>query len=109
MSDDIKALKEKVAALEKALEMSSSKSGMADITPEDIKSFQKVRDVFAFDPDNVCGINECFKCINVCRTCTTVCVTCRVCRICRVCDFECVCGPCSMGGGRGGRFGDLGE
>jgi hypothetical protein len=104
MSDDIRALKDKVAALEKALEMAQGQSVAADITADDIKSFKKVRDVIAFDPDNVCGINECFKCVTICRTCAV----CRICRVCRVCDFECVCGPCNMGG-KGGRFGDLGE
>ena len=78
---------------------------VSDLTAEEIRAFRKVRDIVAFDPDTVCGINECFKCVNICRV-NPVCVA--VCRVCRVCDFECTCGPCNIGG-RGGRFGGLGE
>lgn len=105
MAEDIKALSARIEALEKMLSQTVQPTQVSDLTADEIRAFRKVRDIVAFDPDNVCGINECFKCINICRVCS-VCVA--VCRVCRVCDFECTCGPCNIGG-RGGRFGGLGE
>lgn len=106
MVDDMKDISERLARLEKLVETTAVPRAQAsDITPEDLVAFRKVRDVLAWDPDNTCGINECFKCVAICRTCQ-VCTV--VCRVCRVCDFECTCGPCNIGG-LAGRFGGLGE
>jgi len=108
MTDESKDLSARVAALEQMMARAPAAQMDVEITPEELKAFRKVRDIIAFDPDNVCGINECFKCVAVCRTCR-VCQICSICRVCRVCDFECVCGPCSLGSGGGGRFGGLGD
>ena len=108
MSDDLKKLDMRIAKIESMMESVASRPQLSDITPEEMKAFQKVRDAIAFDPDNSCGINECFKVpVTFCRTCR-VCQVCQVCRVCKICDFECVCGPCIMSA-PGGRFGSLGE
>lgn len=98
MADDetLKSLEGRVAALENALAGKSQRK-VADLTDEEIATFQKVRDVMAADFGEFCGINDCFRC----RLCT-VCTVCVVCRVCRVCIFECSCGPCSPGGVGGG-------
>ncbi len=107
MTDDTKELSARIARLEKLVESLASqheRPEVTDITAQELTAFRKVRDVLAFDPDTVCGINECFKCISLCR----VCQVCAVCRVCKVCDFECTCGPCNIGG-MSGRFGALGQ
>lgn len=105
MAEDVKSLSARLDAIEKLLSQAAQPTPISDISTEELRAYRKVRDIVAFDPDTVCGINECFKCVSVCRVCS-VCVA--VCRVCRVCDFECTCGPCNIGG-RGGRFGGLGE
>ena len=99
MADDahIKALEGRIAALENALQAKAERAGAptaaaaANLTPEEVAAFQKVRDVVAADWGEFCGINDCFRC-RVCSTCSV----CRVCRVCRVCDIECSCGPCQQ-------------
>jgi hypothetical protein len=94
MADDdhIKALEGRIAALENALQAKAERSGAtANLTPEEIAAFQKVRDVVAADWGEFCGINDCFRC----RACSS-CSVCRVCKVCRVCDIECSCGPCQI-------------
>jgi hypothetical protein len=119
MADDTKDLSARIARLEKLVESMATmpeRPQVTDLSAEDMAAFRKVRDVLAFDPDTVCGINECFKCVTVCRVCQIchacqvcqVCQVCSVCRVCRVCDFECTCGPCNVGG-MSGRFGGLGQ
>jgi hypothetical protein len=108
MLEDANDLSSRLARLEKLVESmakSATRPDVADISAEDIAAFRKVRDVIAFDPDGVCGINECFKCVSLCRPCQ-VCQV--VCRVCKVCDFECTCGPCNPGT-FAGRFGVLGQ
>lgn len=101
--DDIKKINERLDAIEQALQGAGARGRAADLTPEELQAFAKVRDILAFDPDTSCGINECFRCITFCRVCST-------CSICRVCDIECICGPCNICvmGTRAGRFGNLG-
>jgi hypothetical protein len=103
-NDDIKKLEMRIAQLETMLERATARTAVSDLTADEIKAFQKVRDALAFDPDTSCGINECARCIvtRICRLCHL----CH-CHVCKVCDVECVCGPCIMGA-PGGRFGNLG-
>lgn len=104
MTEDIKSLSTRLEAIEKLLsEVTKQSAQVTNLTAEEINAYRKVRDIVAFDPDTVCGINECFK-PSICKI--VHCVT--ICRVCRICDFECICGPCNIGG-RGGRFGGLGE
>ena len=97
---EIKELKDQLAS-------GRSRRSVADIKPEDLQAYVRVRDVIAADIDD-CGINECFRC-SICR----ICRACEVCAICRACVVECSCGPCNIGGGglRGSlsRFRELGE
>ena len=78
----------------------------ADISPEEIQAYLKVRDMLRADWGEFCGINDCMKCVIV-RCWGGPIVRCR-------CDVECSCGPCGYGGGGGffggggGRFGGLG-
>ena len=108
MSEDmIRSLEGRIVELENELkQMRSSRQQAADITPEEMQVYMKVRGTLAWDPEGVCGINECSRCIvHLCYSCI------NLCWICRVCDVECICGPCNLGGiGRGGlsRFGGLG-
>lgn len=84
---------------------------MADLTDEELATYQKVRDIVVADWGEFCGINDCFRCIQICRVCK-ICGTCQVCQVCVACIHECSCGPCGsvpLGGGGGlGRFGGLG-
>ena len=64
MAEDIKALSARLDALEKLLSQAAQPTPVSDLTAEEIRAFRKVRDIVAFDPDTVCGINECFKCVN---------------------------------------------
>ncbi len=91
-SEEIEELKGRIERLENALAGAAPKRAVADLSPDEIQAFMKVREVLAADWGEFCGINDCYRC----RICA-VCKVCRVCRICRVCDFECVCGPCALG------------
>lgn len=80
---------------------------VADLTEEELATYKKVQDIVAADWGEFCGINDCFRCIQICR----VCRVCQVCQVCVACVHECSCGPCSggtIGGGGLGRFGGLG-
>jgi hypothetical protein len=110
MADDLKELSLRIEKMEKMLESLAGERAQvtaADLSADEVKAFQKVRDVIAADFGRFCGINDCFRCIIV--RCATVCqVVCDV--VCTPCDIECSCGPCNPGGlrGRVGRFGSLG-
>jgi hypothetical protein len=85
----------------------SRKREAADLSADEIRAYQKVRDVIAADWGEFCGINDCFRCIiNRCLRCYTPVPI----PIPRPCDFECSCGPCNVGGMGGGlgRFSGLG-
>jgi hypothetical protein len=104
--DDLKKINERLDAIEQALQGASARARVADLTPDEVQAFAKVRDILAFEPGGDCGINECFRCITFCRPCST----CSICSVCRPCDIECICGPCNICviGTRAGRFGNLG-
>ena len=105
--DTIKKLEMRIAQLETALEGRKARTAVADLTADEIKAFQKVRDAFAFDPDTSCVINECLRCIvtKICHVCHLC--HCHICNVCKICDVECTCGPCIMSVPTG-RFGNLG-
>lgn len=102
---DVKKLEMRISQLEE-LVAGSMKREAVDISAEEMRAYQKVRDVIAADYGEFCGINDCFRCIIRCLRCQV----CSVCQICQRCDFECVCGPCNVGGlgGRLDRFSGLG-
>ncbi len=103
MKDEIKKLEIRIEELENQLKNIGSQ--MNDIDPEKMKVFKEVALQLGFDPDHVCGINECM----VCKGCI-VCNVCRVCNVCHACINECICGPCNLSnpGLGSGRFGGLG-
>jgi hypothetical protein len=103
-ADRIERLELEVKELREALGTSGARRRVADISPEDMQAYIKVRDIVVGDFGDFCGINDCFRCIALCRAC-------QACTVCRACIFECSCGPCSGGGGfQGGvsRFRELG-
>ncbi len=127
MQEEMKKLEVRVEELENRLKGVGGQQ--ADVDPEKMKVFREVSEQLGFDPDTVCGINECqvgTVCITcrtcrvctvcstckVCQVCTTcrVCEVCQVCKVCTVCINECTCGPCIVSGPAmgGGRFGGLG-
>lgn len=113
--ESLKALEGRIKQLEDELrQLRGARQQAADITPEEMKAYTKVRDLIATDPDLGCGINECSRCIVLrCITsCVTNCIVQCITRCIVVCDVECICGPCNIGGlGRAGlsRFGGLGD
>jgi len=100
MADKMRELELKIVELESRLKQLSG----PDIDPEEMKTWRKVSSQLGFEPDQVCGVNECKPAVcrvcNVCRVCGGICRVCNVCRVCRVCDvcYECSCGPCNVGG-----------
>jgi hypothetical protein len=105
MEERIKELEARIAELEKKHE-GTPRMTAANLSPEDIQAFHKVRDVIAADWGDFCGVNDCFRCIPVAR-CGGPVLRC----IAR-CINECVCGPCSagpFGAGGGGNFGGFGS
>lgn len=110
MSDDqVKKLELRVQQLEQLLASAPQRTQAASLTADELKAYQKVRDVIAADWGEFCGINDCFRCI-ILRCGTSRCVVRCVVR----CINECVCGPCiqgDLGTFEGGlsRFGGLAE
>ena len=101
--EEFEELKGRIVELENQLRRRTTKR-VTDITPEELETFQKVRDVIAADFGDFCGINDCFRCI---VNCIQLCIV----RCSQPCIFECTCGPCSPGTfGTAGvsRFGGLG-
>lgn len=101
-----KSLELRLTEIEKKLDMLTQRAPTAGLSKEDIEAYRRVRDVMAADWGEFCGINDCFRCIQLCgvRCLTTRCIV--------RCINECVCGPCNIGGGLGGgigRFEGLGE
>jgi hypothetical protein len=106
-SDDLKKLEMRIDKLESMLSSSARAREAADLTADEIKAYQKVRDVVAADYGEFCGINDCFRCIVFrCLRCYEPVPI----PIPRPCDVECSCGPCNVGrfGGGAGRFSGLG-
>jgi hypothetical protein len=105
--DDLKALQQRIDKLESMLAQTTKSREATNLTADEIKAYQKVRDVMAADYGEFCGINDCFRCIiQRCYRCYTPVPI----PIPRVCDVECSCGPCNVGGLGGGlgRFSGLG-
>jgi len=103
---DLKKLELRIARLEQLVQ-GAPKREAVDITAEEMKAYQKVRDVIAADYGEFCGINDCFRCIGLCGG-----ARCVSCFVCARCINECICGPCGpvLGGLAGtlGRFSGLG-
>jgi hypothetical protein len=102
--DDVKELNLRLTKLEQAIGGLAEQRSVTNLTADEIKAYQKVRDVMAANWGDFCGINDCFRCVVVrCLRCYTP--------LCRRCDIECSCGPCAIGTLGGGlqRFSDLGE
>lgn len=101
-SDEVEALKQRVAQLEKLLE---ARREPADITADEIRAYRKVSDILAADWGEFCGINDCFRPV---IRCVAACIQRCVVR----CINECTCGPCggvSWGGGEISRFEQFGR
>ena len=96
------ALEMRIAKLEQLLQ-GAQRQEAVNISADEMKAYQKVRDVIAADFGDFCGINDCFRCIVRCIRC----FNCFVCQVCRRCDIECSCGPCGISGG--GMSGSLGR
>ncbi|HEX2295259.1 MAG TPA: hypothetical protein VHN37_08125 [Actinomycetota bacterium] len=106
MGDDrIRKLEMRIKQLEDQLQGQRAASQTAeptDISADEIATYQKVRDVVGIDP--ACGINECYvrpKLPPIGYLCIKPCLP-------PPCIYECTCGPCNVGGWRGGGFGGLG-
>jgi hypothetical protein len=104
--DALRKLEMKVVELEDQLKKLGARPKAADLTPDDIQAFLKVRQALG-DWGEFCGPSDCQAC-RVCHQCVVACVRCQV------CIFECGgCGPCACsrftGGGSGAeRFSGLG-
>ena len=94
--DKLKDLEGRIEKIEQSLSGGMTREAV-EISPDEMKTFMKVRDVIAADFGEFCGINDCFRC-TLCRSC----FVCGTCRICRACIVECTCGPCLRGGTMGG-------
>jgi hypothetical protein len=105
--EEFEALKGRIVELENQL-AKRGKSRVTDLTPEEIDTFQKVREVIASDFGDFCGVNDCMSCVQLCiQRCVQLCVA----RCIQVCIFECTCGPCNvgnLGSVAATRFGSLG-
>jgi hypothetical protein len=106
-SDDVKSLEMRINKLESMLAESGQRREATNLSADEIRAYQKVRDVIAADWGEFCGINDCFRCIiNRCLRCWEPVPI----PIPRPCDIECSCGPCGFGrfGGGLSRFSGLG-
>src|SRR5262245_24847147 len=104
MPDDIKSLEMRLTKIENALGKLAEANKAVDISAEEMKAYLKVRS--ALDAD-FCGVNDCMplrclptRCIPI-RCIPIRCIPVR-------CINECICGPCNIGGGICGGFGELG-
>lgn len=93
--DEVEALKQRVAELEKLLQ---ARREPVDVTADEIRAYRKVSDLLAADWGDFCGINDCF------RPPVLRCAVVRCLQRCVVrCVNECTCGPCDIGSwGAGG-------
>lgn len=98
MTEDKKSLDIRLSKIENKLsELTSvlgSRVSETKASREDIDTYLRVvRAALAVDWGDMCGINDCYKCIQVCK----VCRTCEVCVVaCESCGVECTCGPCNI-------------
>ncbi len=94
---DLKQLDARLAAIESKLAGVASRPQAASLTEEEVRAYQKVRDVIAADFGGFCGINDCFRCIPFhCGGGGGPVFHCI-----KFCINECICGP-------GGGFGPIG-
>lgn len=108
MSDEkeLKTLELRIAKLETLVSKSVQRE-VSDITADELRAYQKVKDLVAVDWGGPCGINECYPCV------LFPCTRCYI-DPPKPCDVECTCGPCALGGVYGlsaqrRRFRSLGE
>lgn len=106
----LKKIEVRLVELEKRLDTATRRAQVTPLSADEIKAYHKVREVLAADWGDMCGINDCFRCI-IAR-CVTRCVIVTRCVV--RCINECACGPCAMSSadvGLGGiaRFSDIGE
>lgn len=102
MDDRTKELEARIVELERKLETLTGRQPV-DISAEEMRAYQKVRDAIAADFGGFCGINDCFRCFPL--RCGGPGGVLR----CHRCITECTCGPCGGGlGGGGGGFGGFG-
>lgn len=87
-----KKLELRIEELENQLkELRASRRELQEISSEDLRAYNRVREQLRADWGEFCGINDCMVCV-VCSFCGG----CVVCTVCMVCDVECSCGPCSF-------------
>ena len=100
MADDIKSLEMRLTKIENALGKLAEANKAMDISAEEMKTYLKVRS--ALDVD-FCGVNDCMplRCRCIPRCIPSRCIPTR-------CINECICGPCNIGGGFSGGFGEIG-
>lgn len=112
MEDKFQELNLRMERLEQKLDTVARKPAAANISEEELQTYQKVKAAF-FGPDGSCGINETSPCVIACRVCVIQCIQCIQCIVqCVTCDVECSCGPCNIGGFNSvgsNRFGRLGN
>lgn len=99
--EEFDELKGRIVELENALKSRAAAPSAADLTPEELATFQKVKSALG---GRASYPNPCAPCEN-CYPCYT-CYPCHTC----YCATECTCGPClqSHPVGGVGRFGGLG-
>lgn len=106
-TNELKQLELRIVELEKKLELATKRTGTSQLSAEELKTYTKVRDVLAADYGEMCGINDCFRCVVVRCGGVSACATRCIVR----CINECTCGPCNIGGLHQGlgSFSHLGE
>jgi hypothetical protein len=114
MPDDAtKKLEMRIIELEDQLKELRARREPDDVSADEIRAYQKVRQMISADWGDFCGINDCMRClVRLCGPCIkwpseTISRCVHLC----ACIIECSCGPCNVGGfERGGlsRFSGLG-
>ncbi|MEY9905205.1 hypothetical protein ABIA35_001421 [Catenulispora sp. MAP12-49] len=99
--EEFDELKGRIVELENALKGRAAAPSAADLTPEELATYHKVKAALGADSTYPVPCAPCVKCYP--------CYTCYVCHSC-YCATECTCGPCIQAGAGGGagRFGGLG-
>ncbi len=88
-SDEVEALKQRVAQLEMQLQ---ARREPQDVSADEIRAFRKVSELLAADWGEFCGINDCYR-PPILRCVINPCIVRCVVR----CIQECTCGPCNLG------------
>ena len=100
--EEFDELKGRIVELENALKGRAAAPSAADLTPEELATYQKVKSALGADSVYPCT-PPCVKCYPPCYPCYHPCSPCY-------CVTECTCTPClqQVSGGGVGRFGGLG-